>query len=300
MLSDDDAPRPPSVADALHLDGALKLLDQSGHRLPERSDAGWLQAVIDALCDLSSRDALTQLANRRQFEIELVREIARVSRAQEAALVLMVDIDHFKMVNDTHGHAAGDQVIKAVAGALVECVRPMDVVGRLGGEEFAVILPNCGPAFGDTVAERIRAHVEALAVPVGNGTLVSVTISIGGAFVPQQRRLSAALWLDRADRQLYQAKSQGRNRACIEAQQTLQLSADERRQLIDLSRPEAAAADFAAAEKGVESGGPADDGKSEGQGEGKSPRPMNGAEACAPALKLKGAGPVGPEGDDKD
>ena len=216
----------------LRLDGALKLLEQSGHPLPPPDDPGWLQAVIDALCDLSSRDALTTLANRRQFEIELGRELARVARAGEAALVLMVDIDHFKRVNDTHGHAVGDQVIKAVALALVDCVRPMDTVARLGGEEFAIILPNCAADFGEAVAERIRARVEGLAVEISAGSVVSVTISLGGAFAPQWVRSSPTLWIDRADQQLYRAKASGRNRACLERPALSQVSAEERTMLL--------------------------------------------------------------------
>ncbi|HEY5284666.1 MAG TPA: GGDEF domain-containing protein, partial [Polyangia bacterium] len=120
----------------------MQLLVQSGRELPGRDDPAWLQAVLDALCDISSRDALTGLANRRQFELALAREIDRVARSGEPALLLMVDIDHFKRVNDLHGHLVGDRVIQAVASRLTECVRPMDTVARYGGEEFAIILPN--------------------------------------------------------------------------------------------------------------------------------------------------------------
>ena len=228
VLLDDDASRPPAAAAALRLDAALKLLAQSGHVLPPGDDPAWLQALVDALCDLSSRDALTTLANRRQFEIEVGRELARVARAGEAALVLMVDIDHFKSVNDTHGHAAGDEVIKAVALALLDCVRPMDTVARLGGEEFAIILPNCPADFGQTVAERIRARVEGLAVEMATGRVVSVTISLGGAFAPPWVRSTASLWIDRADQQLYRAKTSGRNRACLEQPAVPQVSAEEK------------------------------------------------------------------------
>ena len=209
----------------------MQLLGQSGHPLPELNDVGsavWLQAVIDALCDLSSRDPLTGLANRRHFELALAREIDRVARAGEPALVLMVDIDRFKLVNDNHGHAAGDLVIQAVAQCLMECVRPMDTVSRFGGEEFAIILPNCPPAFGQQVAERIRRKVEQREVTIALSQVLNVTISLGGAFAPQWVRSSAPLWIERADQQLYRAKSEGRNRACLEMPPVSLVSAEEK------------------------------------------------------------------------
>jgi diguanylate cyclase (GGDEF)-like protein len=226
-------------AEGLDLQAALQLLIQSGHALPPDLTVGstaWLQAVISGLCELSSRDALTGLANRRQFELALSREVDRVARAGEPALLLLADIDHFKKVNDQHGHNAGDQVIRAVAQALLDCVRPMDTVARLGGEEFAVILPNCPPAFGHTVAERIRTKVMNSSVPVAPGTQVSVTISLGGAFAPQWVRSSALLWIERADQQLYRAKSDGRNRTCLEHATVLQVSSEEKSLLFSASQ----------------------------------------------------------------
>ena len=223
----------------LQLQTALLLLKQAGRELHVDAEPGstpWLQAVVDALCDLSSRDALTGLANRRQFELTITREIDRVARAGEPALVLMADIDHFKRVNDTYGHPAGDQVLKVVAAALQDCVRPMDTVARYGGEEFAIILPNCPTAFGLTVAERIRAKVERRPVNVAPGVDVQVTISIGGAFAPQWVRSSAALWVERADRQLYLAKTEGRNRVCLEHAPVVQVSAEEKGMLFGTSQ----------------------------------------------------------------
>ena len=222
----------PAASDkpSLRLAPALQLLQQSGRALPDRHEVGqtvWLQAVIDALCELSSRDPLTGLANRRQFELALASEVDRVARAGEPALVLMIDIDHFKQVNDTHGHPAGDLVLKEVAKVLTECIRPMDTLARFGGEEFAMILPNC-PLFGQAVAERMRKKVQNRSVTIAPGQQVNVTVSLGGAFAPQWVRSSAPLWIDRADQQLYRAKAEGRNRACLETPTVSLVSAEEK------------------------------------------------------------------------
>jgi diguanylate cyclase (GGDEF)-like protein len=222
----------------LRLDQALQLLRQAGCELPP-GDAGsgpWLQALIDALVDMSSRDALTGLANRRSFELALAREIDRVARIGEPALLLALDIDHFKRVNDTHGHASGDLVLKAVAGALLDCVRPMDLVARVGGEEFAIVMPNCAAPFGEAVAERVRRRVESMPVAIGRGDALTVTVSIGGAFAPQWVRSSPALWIERADAQLYRAKADGRNRVCLEPTAVSVVSAEEKALLFGISQ----------------------------------------------------------------
>jgi diguanylate cyclase (GGDEF)-like protein len=215
---------------ALRLESALALLAQSNlPALPgEPGSTAWLQAVIDGLCALSSRDGLTGLANRRHFESVLARELDRVARAGEPALLLVLDIDHFKQINDSRGHAAGDLVIKAVAQALAQCVRPMDTVARVGGEEFAIALPNCQPAFGPMVAERVRARIERCAVDVGSGEPVRCTVSLGGAFAPQWVRSNLQLWMERADKQLYRAKHAGRNCAQFEPAVVSQVSAEEK------------------------------------------------------------------------
>ena len=226
-------------APALRLALALQMLQQSGRVLPDRqgvSQVEWLQAVIDGLCELSSRDPLTGLANRRQFELTLASEIDRVARAGEPALMLMIDIDNFKKVNDTYGHPAGDLVLKAVAQVLHDCIRPMDTVSRFGGEEFAMILPNCPPAFGHAVAERVRKKVQARVVSIAPGQDVHVTVSLGGAFAPQWVRSSAPLWIDRADQQLYRAKAEGRNRACLETPTVSLVSAAEKGLLFGTSQ----------------------------------------------------------------
>ena len=223
------------AAAALQLETALQLLQQSGLAGPdgEPGSPAWLQAVIDGLVNISSKDPLTGLANRRTFGLALARELDRVARSGEPALLLALDIDHFKRVNDSHGHAAGDLVIKAVAGALLDCVRPMDLVARVGGEEFSIILPNCPSPFGEAVAERIRRRVESTVVPLTHGQVLQVTVSIGGAFAPQWVRSTPPLWTERADQQLYRAKAHGRNLVRLEPSAVSLVSAEERRMLFE-------------------------------------------------------------------
>ncbi|HEU4458537.1 MAG TPA: GGDEF domain-containing protein [Methylibium sp.] len=224
--------------DRLRLDAALQLLQRAGHTLAAGPrDAAWLQHVIDALCDLSSRDALTGLANRRQFDLALEREVDRVARAGEPALVLLLDLDHFKSINDRHGHPAGDLVLQTVARTLAHSVRPMDIVARYGGEEFAIVMPNCPPAFAAGAAERIRRAVEALEIAVAPELVLRVTASLGGAFAPPWVRSSASLWTARADEQLYRAKREGRNRSRLEPAVSMQVSAEERQFLFAPSMP---------------------------------------------------------------
>ena len=236
---DSKAPAKAQPIRPLQFEQALQLLAQSGQVLPpgDPGSAVWQQALIDALVELSSRDALTGLANRRAFELALGREVDRVARSGESALLLALDIDHFKRVNDSHGHAAGDQVIRAVASALVDSVRPMDLVARVGGEEFAIILPNCASTFGETVAERIRRRVERMPVAMGvsgvGGQQLSVTVSVGGAFAPQWVRSTPTLWQERADQQLYLAKAQGRNLVRLEPTAMSVVSNEEKRLLFD-------------------------------------------------------------------
>ena len=220
--------------DKLRLGDARALLEHGGaSALPnvQTSPTAYVQGVIDGLCELSLKDPLTGLPNRRHFRAVLEREIDGVARSGEPALLLMLDIDHFKSINDTHGHVAGDLVLQAVAKCLAGCIRPMDSIARYGGEEFVVVLPNCLVSVGQAVAERIRQTVESLTIRISPVTSVRATISIGGAYAPEWVRSTAPLWIERADGLLYRAKSEGRNRVCIDHQQVIAVSAEEKRLL---------------------------------------------------------------------
>ncbi|MEK9952661.1 MAG: GGDEF domain-containing protein [Curvibacter sp.] len=223
------APPLPALHD-LRLDDARALLEHGGTELPtlEQGAVAYLQRIIDGLCELSLRDPLTGLANRRHFRAVLTREIEIVARSGNSALLLMLDIDHFKKINDTHGHVAGDKVLQAVARCVNGCVRPQDTVARYGGEEFAIVMPDCQAAYGETVAERIRQSVAALVIQASPVLDLQVTASVGGAFAPVWVRSTADLWIERADTQLYLAKARGRNQVCIDHQQVISVSAEEK------------------------------------------------------------------------
>lgn len=224
------SPALPLDLNALRLDDARALLEHAGTELPpsQTDPTAYLQQLIDGLCELSQRDPLTGLANQRHLRAVLQREIEIVARSGNSALLLMLDIDHFKKVNDEHGHLAGDRVLQAVARCIRGCVRPQDTVARYGGEEFAVVMPDCQTAYGEAVAERLRQSVAALRIDVSPVLTLQVTASIGGAFAPVWVRSTPDLWIERADTQLYLAKAQGRNRVCIDHQQVISVSAEEK------------------------------------------------------------------------
>ena len=220
--------------DQLRLDDARSLLDRDSEvKLPAPQDSAvaFLQGVIDGLCELSLKDPLTGLSNRRHFNAVLDRTIDMVARSGDPSLLLMLDIDHFKSVNDTYGHPAGDRVLQAIAEALASCVRPMDTVARFGGEEFAIVLPNCHAYYGGTIAERIRLTLEEMPIVLPSGAEIHITVSIGGAYAPEWVRSTAKLWTERADVQLYRAKSDGRNLVRLDTQQEIFVSAEEKNML---------------------------------------------------------------------
>ena len=159
---------------------------------------------------LAERDALTGLPNRRRLVTAGQDEIRRALRLDHPLAALMLDIDHFKRVNDRHGHGAGDDVLREVARRIQDAVREIDLPARYGGEEFAVLLPDTRAAKAQEVAERIREVVGATPIDTRRGAL-SVTISAGVAVLDQDRGDLTTL-LEAADGALYAAKEGGRNR----------------------------------------------------------------------------------------
>ena len=167
-----------------------------------------VNGMADKLRAHARTDDLTGLPNFRAFRERIDEEISRAVRYPESFGVLILDLDHFKKYNDTYGHPAGNDALQRVARVIHETVRNVDFAARYGGEEFAVIMPRTDPVALRTVAERVRAGVEALPAPAGGTTL---TVSIGGALYPDDARDVERLF-SVADARLYEAKGQGRNR----------------------------------------------------------------------------------------
>jgi diguanylate cyclase (GGDEF)-like protein len=160
-------------------------------------------------------DELTGVANRRQLLASLDRAIAAARLNKTPLSFALVDIDNFKQVNDTHGHAAGDEVIRHVVQAGLATVRGYDTLGRLGGEEFGIILPKTSELNAYAVGERLRDQIHNLIVEIDDGVQISVTISTGIACLTAED--DAALLMERADRALYQAKRGGRDQVKLAA-----------------------------------------------------------------------------------
>ncbi|MGQ3054809.1 MAG: GGDEF domain-containing protein [Roseateles sp.] len=172
-----------------------------------------LARALDQLQAIATRDELTGLPNRRQVQALMDQVLLRSLRHHHDFCIALADLDHFKRVNDLHGHSAGDAVLRAFAQAGQAAMRGTDVLARWGGEEFLVLMPDTAmpPALGGM--ERLREHTAALQVDVGGAT-VSVTVSIG--LTGHRRGETLAQTLERADRLLYKAKAEGRNRVCVD------------------------------------------------------------------------------------
>jgi diguanylate cyclase (GGDEF)-like protein len=163
---------------------------------------------------LATRDQLTGLLNRREFDRMLAEERERALRFGHALALIMVDVDHFKAINDTHGHPAGDGVLREIASRLAAQVRTADRVARVGGEEFGLILVQSDAPSATQVANRICAAMRKDDVPIGDGMALRVTVSAGVASFPFDASTAAAL-VTAADRALYAAKAAGRDRAVM-------------------------------------------------------------------------------------
>ena len=190
------------------------LVDGSGH--PDgfvviTRDATEARLREENLRREADTDPLTALANRRGFDARAERLVTACEVNGVPASVLMLDIDHFKAVNDTFGHDGGDAVLRAFGETLAASVRSLDIVGRLGGEEFAILLPGADVDAAARAAEAIRAKVEGLDIEVAPGTSAPVTVSIGVAGLDGD----LARALGRADAALYRAKAGGRNRVTV-------------------------------------------------------------------------------------
>jgi diguanylate cyclase (GGDEF)-like protein len=175
-------------------------------------DVTAMASVLGELRTQAHTDLLTGTLSRRRFQEVLEIEISRSRRHGHSLSLLMMDLDHFKSVNDTFGHDAGDRVLMAVADSCREVIRGSDALGRLGGEEFAVLLPETGPMGARVAAERLRQRIEAQRVTTSDGSVIQVTVSIGVASADPAEPAELAALLDAADRGLYRAKQSGRNR----------------------------------------------------------------------------------------
>ncbi len=162
--------------------------------------------------DMATTDALTDLYNRRALDARLECEILRSQRYSKPFSLMMLDIDHFKKVNDTHGHAAGDSVLRQLGALLIDETRDVDIVARYGGEEFVITLPETTIEPAKQVAERIRSRIADAPFTLPHGETIHLTISIGVSCFPNAAAAKSEEILERADRALYIAKRLGRNR----------------------------------------------------------------------------------------
>ena len=186
----------------------IKLQDKTYQVLAIR-DVTQQKQVEMQLQDLANTDPLTGINNRRHFFQLADKELARTVRYQSDLSILMLDIDNFKSINDNFGHSIGDQVIKSAADTLTSLLRENDIVGRLGGEEFAALLPGTAIRPGHDAAERIRKTVSETAIPVA-GKQIRFTVSIGVAqYKSEDDNIDSII--NRADSALYEAKKSGRN-----------------------------------------------------------------------------------------
>jgi two-component system, cell cycle response regulator len=177
-----------------------------------------LEKSQKALVELATMDALTGVFNRREFNRRLTIEIERSRREGYPVSLLMVDIDHFKKINDTYGHQSGDDALRHVSALIKTEVRPGDLPARYGGEEFAVILPYADSNDAFVVAERLRNLIAVQDIAIQDGQTIKATASLGCSTFPADAETEEALMAE-ADAALYRAKRGGRNRVCLAGQE---------------------------------------------------------------------------------
>jgi diguanylate cyclase (GGDEF)-like protein len=179
----------------------------------ELGSAVRMTALLEELERSATTDALTGLMNRRAFAARLASELARCARHGYPLAIALLDVDHFKRINDGHGHAVGDRVLSALGGLLTQQLRASDFTARWGGEEIVVVFASTDGEGGRRAAERLRAAVQALVVSDGHGAHIPVTVSVGVADLRPQDTLESLV--ERADRAMYAAKQAGRNRVAL-------------------------------------------------------------------------------------
>jgi diguanylate cyclase (GGDEF)-like protein len=189
----------------------LRVRLRNGRRLVELHEE--LISAREALRTQAMIDPLTQVGNRRAFMDIAIKELARACRSERPLAVVMIDLDHFKAINDTHGHAVGDHVLAQTARRLSSVLRASDHLARCGGEEFVVLLPECDARNAFTVGERLRREVSRRPIETHVGP-ISVTASVGVAVVRDGSGTLATL-LERADKALYRAKRSGRDKTVL-------------------------------------------------------------------------------------
>lgn len=202
---------------------SLELVARAKNMLQLRARQIEIKTINASLYEMATTDALTSVSNRRHFLTCLDEEIARVRRKPAPLALAMIDADHFKSVNDTYGHPTGDRVLIELARSLSQGVRTIDRIGRLGGEEFAILMPETSKEGAHVVCERVREAIAALEIELSDGGILRFTISIGVATYEGDTD-SSELLIQRVDAALYEAKEGGRNRvvhaACAPNEQT--------------------------------------------------------------------------------
>jgi two-component system cell cycle response regulator len=191
-----------------------ELLARTRTQIRRRRYHDQLRSMLDKSVSMAYTDPLTGIYNRRYMNANLDRQIMEIGDTQKPVSVIMFDLDYFKAVNDDHGHAAGDEILKTVAKRVSAGIRDFDMLARYGGEEFVVVMPNTPVELAASVAERLRKGLEEQPFGIANGAALKITASLGVATTSDPMETADSL-LRRADEALYAAKRGGRNRVDI-------------------------------------------------------------------------------------